>query len=398
MLGSNRLGLGFMRVYCCAVTVALFASLALAQTNPAPRPDVPSDPAQHQRHDDDDEPVPASAASVLPDTPVITIEGVCDHTSAAVTSSGGVKGQESPAAKPGKKESGGTSVGSVAVGSTASACTTIVTKAQFENLVDALNPQMTAINRRQLAESYPRLLLFANRARELGLDQDPRFAEAMRFASIQLLTQRLNRYFEQQASNISDSDVEKYYRENAIKFERAELLRVFVPKQTRQTQNTDLGENSGTAEDSPMQKIAEKIRARAAAGEDFQQLQKEAFEAAGIPSGSPNVSTGKIEAARLPLDHQKVFEMQPRQVSDVIAESGGYYIYKVVSKEKVPLAQASKEIRKSIASERVQDAAASLGKSIRSELDQKYFGVSPGTRHSPSGQGTSERGEGPPAK
>ena len=380
-------------MYYRALTLVLFASLALAQTNPAPRPGVPSDPAEHQRHDDDDEPVPASAASVLPDSPVITIEGVCDHASAAAASSGAARGQESPAAQLGKKS------GSSSVGSTASACKTIVTKAQFENLVDALNPQMTAINRRQLAESYPRLLLFANKARELGLDQDPGFAEAMRFASIQLLTQRLNRYFEQQASSISDSDVEKYYKGNAIKFERAELLRIFVPKQTRQMQNTGSGEqHSGAVIDSPMLKMAEKIQARAAGGEDFQQLQKEAFEAAGIPSGFPNVSTGKIEAARLPLDHQKVFEMQPGQVSDVIAESGGYYIYKIVSKEKVPLAQASKEIRKTIASERVQDSAASLGKSIKSDLDQKYFGASPGTRHSPSGRGTSERGEGPPAK
>jgi parvulin-like peptidyl-prolyl isomerase len=396
MLGSNHLP-GILPMYYRALTLVLFASLALAQTNPAPRPDVPAGPAEHQRHDDDDEPVPASAATVPPDSPVITIEGVCDRASAADASSGGARGQESPA-KLGKKESGSSSVGS-----TAYACKTIVTKAQFENLVDSLNPQMTAINRRQLAESYPRLLLFANKARELGLDQDPSFAEAMRFASIQLLTQRLNRYFEQQANSISDSDVEKYYQGNAIKFERAELLRIFVPKQTRQMQNTGSGEHSGAAVDSPMLKIAEKIQARAAAGEDFQQLQKEAFEAAGIPSGSPNVSTGKIDAARLPLDHQKVFEMQPGQVSDVIAESGGYYIYKVVSKEKVPLAQASKEIRKSIAAERVQDAAASLGKSIKSELDQKYFGALPRTRHSPAGQGTtgqgtSERGEGPPAK
>ena len=105
MLGSNRLGLGFMRVYCCAVTVALFASLALAQTNPAARPDVPSDLAQHQRHEADEEPMPA-AASVLPDSPVITIEGVCDHASGAAASIGGARGQESPAAKLGKKRIG----------------------------------------------------------------------------------------------------------------------------------------------------------------------------------------------------------------------------------------------------------------------------------------------------
>jgi hypothetical protein len=290
-----------------------------------------------------------------------------------------------------KKESGDRSADS-----TNSACKTIVTKAQFETLVEALNPQMPAPARRQLAESYPRLLLFANKAHELGLDQDPGFAEAMRFASIQLLTQRLNRYFEQQASSISDSDVEKYYKANAVKFERADLLRIFVPKQTRQGQNAS-GEHSSTAIDSPMLTVAEKIQARAAAGEDFQQLQKEAFEAASISSGSPNVSTGKIAAVGLPLNHQKVFEMEPGQVSDVIADPSGYYIYKVVSKQMVPLAQASKEIRKWMASQRVQDATASLTKSSKSELDPMYFGASPGTSRR-SGQKASKPGDEPSAK
>jgi hypothetical protein len=256
---------------------------------------------------------------------------------------------------------------------------------------------MTGINRRQLAESYPRLLLFAKRARELGLDQDPRLADAMRFASMQLLTGRLNRYFEQQASNISDSDVESYYKGNVIKFERVELLRIFVPKQARQMQNTGSGEPSSPAVDSPMLKTAEKIQARAAVGEDFQQLQKEAFEAAGIFSGSPNVSTGKISATGLPSNHQRVFAMEPGQVSDLIADPSGYYIYKIVSKQMVPLAQARKEIRKEIASQRVQEATASLNKSIQSELDQMYFGASPGTSRTP-GQRKSKPGNEDSAK
>jgi hypothetical protein len=96
----------------------------------------------------------------------------------------------------------------------------------------------------------------------------------MRFSSMQLLTQRLNRYFEEQAGSISDADVEKYYKGNTIKFERAELLRIFVPKQTRQGQKSVSGEHSSTAIDSPMLTVAEKIQARAVAGEDFQQLQK----------------------------------------------------------------------------------------------------------------------------
>jgi hypothetical protein len=356
-------------MYYLVVTFAFFASLALAQTSPIQQSGVPSDPVEQQRHDDDNEPPPASAANVPADSPVITIEGICDHSSDTPTSSGPARGQESPAANLAKKKFGGSSGGS--------ACKTVVTKAQFENLVEALNPQMPATARRQLAESYPRLLVFANKARELGLDHDPRFAESMRFASMQLLTQSLNRYFEQQASNISDSDVEAYYKGNAIKFERAELLRIFVPKQMRQTQKKVSGEHSSAAIDSQMRTVAEKIQARAAAGEDFQQLQKEAFEAASISSGSPNVSTGKISAAGLPLNHQEVFEMEPGQVSGIIADPSGYYIYKVMSKQIIPVSQASKEIRKSMTSQRVQDATASLAKSVKAKLDPMYFGASP---------------------
>jgi hypothetical protein len=291
--------------------------------------------------------------------------------------SGGAEGQGMATRDPGRQESAGSPAPSTAPG-----CKTIVTKAQFEKLVDALNSQMSASARRRIAESYPGLLLFADKARELGLDQDPRFAE-------------MNRYFEQQASHISDADVEQYYKENAIRFEHAELLRIFIPKHPQLSRTTASGEESSTTIDSPMQRVAEKIHARAAAGEDFQQLQKEAFEAVGIASESPNVSMGKMAATRLPLNHQKVFELEPGGVSDVIADPSGYYIYKAVSKQLVPLSQASKEIRKSIVSQRVQDSTAALNKSIKSELNEMYFGASPrpGRR---SGQTTT--GDEPPVK
>ena len=82
-------------------------------------------------------------------------------------------------------------------------------------------------------------------------------------------------------------------------------------------------------------------------------------------------------------------------MSDVIADPSGYYIYKAVSKQLVPLSQASKEIRKSIVSQRVQDSTAALNKSIKSELNEMYFGASPrpGRR---SGQTTT--GDEPPVK
>src|SRR5579863_2730330 len=125
-----------MRMYHRALTVVLFASAALAQTSSIPLSDVPSDAPEHHRLDDDDQPPPPSAASVLPGTPVIVIEGICDQPSGATPSSVQANGQEgSPEAA--RNESSGSPTGS-----TRSACKTIVTKAQFEKLVEALDPQM----------------------------------------------------------------------------------------------------------------------------------------------------------------------------------------------------------------------------------------------------------------
>lgn len=351
----------FMRIPSSALIVVLFASLAFGQTTPLPQSET-SDIPQHHRHEDDEEALPPSAASLPANASVITIDGVCRHNKAG-------EGDQSTAFNgtggPGQQG---------ASGSKTSDCKTVVTKAEFENLADALNPEMSGMVKRQLAGSYPRLLLFAETARELGLDQDPHFATRMQFATIQILAQGLNRYFERQANNISDADLENYYKANPIKFEKAELLRILVPRQGREASKTA----SDSQVDSTMLAIAQKLRGRAAAGEDFQKLQKEAFEAAGVPpSGSPNVIMGKVAVTRLPVSQQKVFEMQPGEVSTVMVDSSGYYIYKMVSKEAVPMSKATAEIRKSIAAQRLSDSVNSLTHSLKFDLNPLYFGTLP---------------------
>jgi hypothetical protein len=346
-----------MQIRYSIVILALFASLALGQVTPSPQPEASEIP-QHHRHEDDEEALPPSAARVASDSSVITIAGVCDHakTAASVQSTTTQGRDDLQQQRPSSDSS--------------SECKTIVTKAEFEKLVDALNPQMPGMVRRQLASSYPRLVLFADKARDLGLDQTPQFAERLQFATIQILAQTLNRYFEQQANNISDADLQDYYKANPVKFERADLMRILVPRQARGASKT-----ASDAVNSTMAALAQKLQGRAAAGEDFQKLQKEAFEAAGVPSsGSPNVMMGKIAVTRLPVTQQTVFEMQPGQVSEVMADASGYYIYKMVSKEFIPLSQASREIRKSIASQRIQDSVNSLTKSLKDDLNPMYFG------------------------
>jgi parvulin-like peptidyl-prolyl isomerase len=373
---------------CTLLIFVLLSSFTLGQAlppQPAGAPAVAQTPAT-PRHDDDDEPPPASASTVSQETPVITIDGLCDRKTPIAKSADATSAPGTAKAEPREEKSENSSSAS-----STSACRTVITRAQFDKLTDSLNPQMPAAVKRQLAEAYPRLLLFADKARELGLDKDPSFSEMMQFASLQLLSQIFTRHLQQKASEVSDAEIEKYYNENSLKFQRAELLRILIPRQKRHAADPGSGAQPQlAADDAAMKAEAERVHKAAVAGKDFQQLQKEAFDAAGITSSSsPNANLGKMSPSGLPLNHRDVFALQPGQVSELFTDPNGYYIYKVVSKQMVPLSQAKTEIRNTIQSQRMQDSTESLVKTIKSELNQAYFGASrsgPSAPAQPSGR------------
>jgi hypothetical protein len=366
MLGFEYLRLESYSMYKVLSTFLLLSSLASGQAVATQKaePSAPTEAPVPEHHDDDTEPPPSSAVRVSPTAPVITVHGLCDNGARVGESTNGVRSGHSASGN--------------------SDCKTVITKAQFELLTDSLNPQMAAMAKRQLADAYPRILLFAATARELGLDQDPHFQEMLRFASERLLSEVLTRSMQQKAGDISDAELQKYYDQNPTRFERIELLRIFIPLQQQFVSGK---EEPIALEETAMKAEAEKIHGAAAAGGDFQRLQQQAFEAAHLKSSSPNVSLGKLPIGRLPLDHQKVFELEQGQVSELISDSTGYYVYKVVSKEMTPLSQAKPEIHNLIQAQKMQASTDALLKSISSEVNADYFGALPTTsRPKPAGQ------------
>ena len=123
-----------------------------------------------------------------------------------------------------------------------------------------------------------------------------------------------------------------------------------------------------------MNKLADALRARAAAGEDFVKLQKEAFEAAGTKVDSPSVSLPKVRRTGLPPAHAAVFELKAGEVSQVISDNGGHYVYKVVSKEIVPLDQAREEIHNKLKSEHMKETMDKYTNSFQAVPNEAYFG------------------------
>lgn len=344
------------------VCLLLPLSLAWSQAAPGLPTTVPQESAAPADKDDDKQPMPDSASAVAPDAAVLTIKGLC-------------------AGNTPKPEAS----------SVNATCQTVITRAQFERLTAAVQPNMPPTTKRQLASSYPRLLLMAHEAEQRGLDKQTHFQEMIAFARLQILSQDLVRNIQEAAAQVPAKDIEDYYHNNSHTFERASLERIMVPN-TRQAEG--LKDEGGVPSEArpeekdkdTMRQEAEVLRARAAAGEDFTRLQKEAYDSAGLNIPPPSTSLVKIRRASLPSAHQSVFDLKPGEVSPVISDAGGYYIYKVVAKELEPLGEAEAEIHKALANQRMRAMLQKVEESVTTDVNQAYFGPATGQHRPPKPQ------------
>jgi len=325
----------------------LFASFACAQiqTPQSSRPDLPPEYRPPLERDESiGKPLPETAAKLAPDTVIMTIKGVC-------------------AAGAGKSASDPT-------------CESTITKAQFENLAEALQSKMRDARKRNLADSYPGLLAMARAGEAHGIENSSRFKERLEFARLQILSQEYIRQLGEEAANISDKDVEDYYRDHAAYFQTATLERLFVPNRKRieslQKDNATPAQQKATED--AMTKEAVELRGKAAAGGDFMALQKEAYAAADLLDVPPNPSLGKVHRSDLPANHAAVFDLKPGQTSEVLSDATGHYVYKVLSNQTLSLADAKDEIRKTLASQRREGAIQAIEKPVTTQFNPAYFG------------------------
>ncbi len=339
------------RLLLLLLTSIAAAALANAQAAPtqSARPSSTQHPPNELGQSNATNRGPAEPASDLPPTtPVITIRGICAPPKAGVT--------PTPQAE----------------------CTTVVTRADFEKLARALQPKMTPQVRRQLANQYPQILFMSEEARKRGLDKDPHYLEMLRFTKMELLKLELERSLEDEAEKVSESEIKDYFQKNAKNFEQISVLRIFIPK-VKQIQPKDgatPAETDAARKDSEaaMAKVAEDLHTRAAAGEDFDKLQKDAYEAAGIKASPPPTSNPRLRRTNLPATQASVFDLKEGELSAVINDVSGSYIYKIVSRTTPTVVDVQDEIRNTLRGQRLQSMRQKLQTSVSSELNKDYFG------------------------
>ncbi len=272
-------------------------------------------------------------------------------------------------------------------------CKTVITKAQFEQLADALSPNVTPQVKRQLAGILPRLIAMSDAAQKQGLDKTPQYATSLKFVKMQVLNQALQRKISKEAADVPEAEIAKYYKEHPETYEQFNVERLFVPRTKQadaeakdeeekdQKMTDDEKKAKETAEkakadeaEQAMSKLADDLRARAAKGEDLAKLQKEAFEAAGLKIESPTVSLPNIRRGGLPPAHAAVYDLKIGDISPVISDSGGHYIYKLNSKTQLTLDQAKSDIHTRLQNDRMKEMMDKLNNSFKADTNEAYFG------------------------
>src|SRR6059058_3571068 len=297
-----------------ALVCLLLCALAWGQTS-SPKPATPQKPATPKAETTGPAAKASEAAQVPPDAPVITIKNVCDNATAEAAKSAD--------------------------------CKTVVTRAEFERLLNAVAPQIPANARRQVATKYANLIVMAHEARKMGLDKGPHYEELMKIGRMQVLAQVLGQDLQEKAAQIPEREIQDYYKKNDAAYQEADLQRLFIPhskqlEPPREKLSDEETKKHQDEADEAMKKEAEALHTRAASGEDFDKLQQEAFTTGGLKANPPSTKLGKVRRSSLPADQGAVFDLKSGEVSQLISGPNGYFVYKVGEKDTLPLEKVHK--------------------------------------------------------
>lgn len=243
-------------------------------------------------------------------------------------------------------------------------CKRVITRHEFERLVNALNPAMTKFERRQLADNYAQALALAHEAERRGLDKRPEVQERLRYARLRTLASETAQAIYRESTRSSDAQIAAYYNENKATFEKFTLERIFVPREKQG--------NASSPQEADMKSLAETMHTRAAKGESFTELQKQANTESGI-KGDVDVKMSDVSRRVLPESHQEVFDLDAGKVSGLIADDSGYYVYKLVSRHVPNLSEARRQVELELQNANQTSAFAKIRDAAKPKVNESYF-------------------------
>jgi hypothetical protein len=284
----------------------------------------------------------ATTAAVAASQPVMTVHGVCEESE-------------------GSKEK---------TASNASSCVTIITREQFEKLVQALHPgqDLPANARNNLAKIYAEYLTIEAATRKGGMEDTSEFHEFMNWTRVLAASEYYRRKLQEKYSNPSQEEIDAYYQQHLTDYETAKLARVMIPRENALALNKDEFEKKALA-------AANTAQVGLATGLDPTEVQKTAYAALGL-QGPPAVDIGiRRRKDFIAEETAEVFSLKAGEVTKVQTEPRSYVIYKVLSREAVSEESLKKQISGQLTEKKFRESMKSLLDTAQVDLNEQYFGA-----------------------
>jgi hypothetical protein len=304
--------------------------------------------------------VAAQKKELSPSSPVITIHGLCQGAKSAKAATG--------------------------------ACTTTVSKQEFDSVVNALNaigPQLLAPQKRIVAEGYANMLVTYDAAMQAGIEHDPRFAEVMRLARMRAIGDMYKAFLLEKASKVSEKEIEGYYNSNLPAFEELTMRRVTLPRYNEKNLKDD-------AFAARARKVAEDVEARAARGEDIDKLQNEAFATLGVKNPPKTVMGPVRRGLYAPEQEKEIFALKPGEVTRIIEQPSAFIIFKLESREMLKLDSVKDEIKQTLTRQHMEKAEQAKKEVIKVDYDENYVGPAPKSAWMPASELKGDKQQGKP--
>jgi len=222
----------------------------------------------------------------------------------------------------------------------------VITKADLDQELNKYPPQArsrfdTPQGKEEVLNRLIEQRLMAKAANERGLDKDPEFIQRIEDMRQRLLIDALRRKLTTGDTQISDQDVEKYYKDNEKQYHTPEMVRV---------------RNLQVKSDAEARKLIQDLRMNKAKFEDLvaKYSQDEATKGRGGDTGF------FPKGSRDPAIEDAAFKLKKEgEISGVIKTAQGFFILQLIEKRAEvvrPLDQVREEIKRRINFDKQRDA------------------------------------------
>lgn len=246
------------------------------------------------------------------------------------------------------------------------------TRTQFENLIQALPPQLQAAARgpqkREFAMQLAELFAVAGEAEKRKMDARPELAMRLKYQRDNVLAGALYQEMVENA-DVSNEAVSEFYGKNKETFEEVTARHILV-----RFQGSRVPQQEGKPEltEEQAREKSQALKARIAGGAKFEEVaQAESDDTGSAQTGGSLGTFGRGQM--IPEFENSAFTQEPGVVSDPVRSDFGYHLILVESRKTKDVEEVREEIEQQLKPQVARDQLKALAESMNVVLDDGYF-------------------------